>query len=149
MFEIMLALHLVFAIFAVGPLVHLTTTAARGLRTADASATRAAARGTRTYAIASVLTVVFGFAVMSSTSPYTHQPVAKFAETWIWLSLVLWVVATALALVVVAPSLDRATAQITGGQDAGTLNARVAASGGVIALLFVVIVFLMVYQPGG
>lgn len=145
----MLALHLLFAIFAVGPLVHATTTAARGMRKSDANATAAATRMTRIYAYASVLVIIFGFALMSSTSPYTHKTVAEFSETWIWLSLVLWLVAVALALTVTAPALGTATRQITDGRALGALTARVAASAALIGVIFAAIVFLMVYQPGG
>jgi hypothetical protein len=147
-FKIMFALHLLFAIFAVGPLIHAATAASRGLRRGDAVATSASARMTRIYAYASVLVIVFGFALMSSTSPYTHKEVAKFSETWIWLSLLLWLVAAALALAVIVPSLQQATARITAGQTAADLTGRVAASGGVVGLIFAAIVFLMVYQPG-
>lgn len=144
----MFALHLLFAIFAVGPLVHAATTASRGLRKSDAAATTASARTTRIYAYASVLTIVFGFGLMSATSPYTHEKVARFGETWIWLSLLLWIVAAALALLLTVPSLEKATTRLTAGQSAAELTGRVAASGGVIGLIFAAIVFLMVYQPG-
>jgi hypothetical protein len=148
-FDIMYALHLLFAIFTIGPLAHVATTASRGLRHGDAAATRTSARVTRIYAYASVLTVIFGFALMSSTSPFTNKAVATFSETWIWLSLVLWAVAVALALAVTAPTLAKATKQITDGRGTATLTAPVAASGGVVALIFAAIVFLMVYRPGG
>lgn len=148
MFKIIYALHLLFAIFAIGPLVHAVTTASRGLRKGDAAAATASARMTRIYAIASVLVVVLGFGLMSITSPYTKKPVATFSETWIWLSVALWVVAMAIALAVTVPALRTAAKQITDGSGVGALTARVAASGGVIALIFVAIVFLMVYQPG-
>lgn len=144
----MTALHLVLAIFVIGPLVHATTTAARGLRTGSADATATAARTTRIYAYASVLVVVFGFALMSSTSPYTGQAVATFGQTWIWLSTLLWLVGVAIALALTAPALERATRQLSVGQGVEELSARVAASGGVIGLIFVVIVVLMVYRPG-
>ncbi len=76
----MLALHLLFAIFAIGPLVHATMTASRGLQGGDDAATQAAARMTRIYAIGSILVIVFGFALMSATSPYTHKAVATFSD---------------------------------------------------------------------
>lgn len=148
MFKIMLALHLLFAIFAIGPLAHAVTTAAKGLRQDDSTAIAASARMTRIYAYASVLVVIFGFGLMSATSPYTHEPVAKFSEPWIWISLLLWLVAVALALAVITPALDAAGGQITSGRPSSSLTARVAASGGVVGVLFAVIVLLMVYQPG-
>jgi hypothetical protein len=103
---------------------------------------------TRIYAYASVLTIVFGFGLMSATSPYNHEKVAAFSETWIWLSLLLWIVAAGLALLMTVPSLETATTRLTAGQSATELTGRVAASGGMIGLIFAAIVFLMVYQPG-
>lgn len=145
----MLALHLLFAIFAVGPLVHAVTTAVRGVRQGDATATAASARMARIYAYASVLVVIFGFGLMSSTSPYTDTEVAQFSETWIWLSLVLWLVAMAIVLADTAPSLTRAAKQLTAGQTlAPAVRTRIAAGGGITGILLAVIVFLMVYQPG-
>src|SRR3569832_769891 len=57
MFKILLALHLLFAIFAIGPLVGAVTTASRGIRQGDGVATASAARTSRVYAYASVLVV--------------------------------------------------------------------------------------------
>ena len=44
MFKLLFALHLLFANFAIGPLVHAATTAGRGVRTGDAAATAGSAR---------------------------------------------------------------------------------------------------------
>jgi hypothetical protein len=50
---------------------------------------------------------------------------------------------------VAAPGLDRAADRIrSGGAIDSALRGRIAASGGVTAVLFVVIIFLMVYRPG-
>lgn len=150
MFQIMFALHLVFVIFAIGPLAHASTTAVRGLRRADPTAAATSARTTRFYAYASILAIIFGFALMSATSPYTHTAVAQFSETWIWLSLILWLIAMGLALAITAPALNTAAEQLTdGGTASATLTTRVAASGGLVAAVLIAIVFLMVYQPGG
>ena len=149
MFKALLAAHLVLAVFAIGPLVHAATTAGRGIRRGDGAATASAARVLRIYAIASLLVVAVGFGLMSSKSPYTHQNVAKFSETWIWVSLLLWVVAVALVLGVVVPTLQRATRLIAAQDSVVALTGRVAAAGGVVGLLFLAIVVLMVYQPGG
>lgn len=146
MFKVMLALHLLFAVFAIGPLVHAATTAARGIRTGDAGATAASSRLLKIYGYASALVIVFGFALMSSKRH--GRRVAEFGETWIWLSLVLWLVALALVLAVIVPTLNRATAAIGRQQPVVALTARVAACGGVVALIFAAVVFLMVYQPG-
>lgn len=145
----MLTLHLLAAVFAIGPLAHAVTTAARGLRHQDAASTAMSARMTTIYAYASILVVIFGFGLMSAKSPYTHKAVASFGETWIWLSFILWIVGAGLSLAVTAPSLKQATARIGGGEPVDALKGRVAACGGVTALLFTAIIVLMVYQPGG
>jgi hypothetical protein len=65
----------------------------------------------------------------------------------VYLSLVLWAVATALVLALVVPTLDQATKLIKAGNSARALTGRVAAGGGVVGLIFAAIVFLMIYQP--
>src|SRR5690348_980104 len=143
MYKILLALHVLFAVFAIGPLVHAATTASRGVRHGDGAATASAARMLRIYSYASLLVVIAGFALMSTTNSYTHRKTAEFADTYIWLSLLLWAVAIAIILAVIVPTLTRATALI--GQDSSvvTLTPRVAAAGGVVGLIFAGIVFLM------
>jgi uncharacterized membrane protein len=146
MLKLLLAAHLVLAVFAVGPLVHAAMTAGRGIRTGDGAATASASRVLRIYAYVSVLVVVAGMGLMSQKED-GHR-LGEFEDPWIWISLVLYLVAVALVLGVIVPTLDRATKQIADQQSVVTLTARVAASGGVVALLFLVIVVLMVYKPG-
>jgi hypothetical protein len=149
MFKILLALHLLFAVFAIGPLVHAATTASRGVRQGDATAVSGSARLLRIYSIASVLVIIAGFGLMSSTSDYTHKTVADFGDTWIWLSLLLWAVAVGLVLAVLVPGLQRAGALIGSGEPVAALTGRIAAAGGAVGLIFAAIVVLMVYRPGG
>lgn len=146
MHNLLLAAHLILAVFAIGPLVHAATTAGRGVRTGDGVATASASRMLRIYAYVSVLVVVAGMGLMSQKED--GHKLGEFSDTWIWLSALLWLVAVGLVLGVIVPTLDRATKQIAGQQSVVTLTARVAASGGVVALLFLVIIVLMVYKPG-
>jgi uncharacterized membrane protein len=146
MLKVLLAVHLVLAVFAIGPLVHAATTAGRGIRTGDGAATASSSRVLRIYAYVSVLVVVVGFALMSQKR--RGQKLGDIGDTWIWLSLALWVIAIAMVLAVIVPTLDKASEQIRAQQSVVTLTARVAATGGVVAGLFVVIVVLMVYRPG-
>jgi hypothetical protein len=145
--KLLLAIHLVLAVFAIGPLVHAATTAGRGIRRGDGAATAAASRVLRIYAYASVLVVIAGFGLMSQKR--RGHRLGEFGDTWIWLSLLLWLVAVGLVLGVIVPTLDRATRKIAGQESVVALTARVAAAGGVVGLLFVVVVVLMVYRPGG
>jgi hypothetical protein len=147
--KLVFALHLLFAIFAIGPLVHAATTAGRGVRTGDGAATASSARMLRIYSYTSVLVVIAGMALMSMDDPDDKtRKIGEFSQTWIWLSVALWLVAMAIVLAVIVPTLNKATAVIQQQGSVVTLTARVAASGGVVGLIFAVIVFLMVYQPG-
>lgn len=147
--KLVFALHLLFAIFAIGPLVHAATTAGRGVRTGDGAATASSARMLKIYSYASVLVVIAGMALMSLDDPDDKtRKIGEFSQTWIWLSVVLWLVAIAIVLAVIVPILNKATTLIQQQGSVVTLTARVAASGGVVGLIFAVIVFLMVYQPG-
>lgn len=146
MFKILFALHLLTAIFAIGPLAHAATTAARGLRTADAGATATSARTITIYSYASLLVVILGFGLMSAEK--RGEKVAEISEPYIWVSTLLWLLAVGIALAVTVPALQVATDRLQRGEAVDSLSAKVAATGGVIALIFAGIVFLMVYKPG-
>jgi len=146
-FKVFLALHILAAVGAIGPLIHAATTAARGLRRSNATATAEASRVLRVYSIASIVVVILGFGLMSMTSPYTHRVVAKFTDTWIWLSLLLWLVGVGIAWGLLSRTLDRATTMINNEESIAALRGRVAAFGGIVALIFAAIIVLMVFQP--
>jgi cytochrome bd-type quinol oxidase subunit 2 len=147
MLKLLLAVHLVLAVFAIGPLVHAATTAARGIRHGDGAATASSSRMLRIYAYASVLVVLAGLALMSQKRRGEH--LGEIGDLWVWLSIALWAVAVGLVLAVIVPTLDRASRQIGEQGSVVTLTGRVAASGGVVALIMLAIVVLMVYRPGG
>jgi hypothetical protein len=146
-FKVFLALHILAAVGAIGPLIHAATTAARGLRRSNATATAEASRVLRVYSIASIVVVILGFGLMSMTSPYTHRVVAKFTDTWIWLSLLLWLIGVGIAWGLLSRTLDRATTMINNEESIAALRGRVAAFGGIVALIFAAIIVLMVFQP--
>ncbi|GAB2456327.1 hypothetical protein [Jatrophihabitans fulvus] len=148
-YHLLLAVHLVLAVFAIGPLVHGATTAGRGVRTGDGAAVASSARMLRIYSYVSVLVVIAGFALMSLDSPYRKgEKVGEFSDVWIWLSLLLWALAAGIVLGLVVPTLEKAKTTIDGEGSVVSLTGRVAAGGGVVAILFLVIVVLMVYRPG-
>lgn len=147
MLKLLLAVHLVLAVFAIGPLVHAATTAARGIRQGDGAATASSSRVLRIYSYVSVLVILAGLALMSQKR--RGAKLGEIDDTWIWLSILLWAVAIGLVLGVVVPTLDKATKGIEQQGSVVTLTGRVAAAGGVVALVMLVIVVLMVYRPGG
>ena len=146
MLKVLLAAHLLFALFLVGPLVHAVTTAGRGIRQGDGAATAAAARNARIYGYLSILVPLAGFALMSQKR--RGQQLGEFGDTWIWLSAVLWLAATILVLGLLVPTLENVTDKIAKEESVVSLTARVASVGGTVALLYAVVVVLMVYQPG-
>src|SRR5438270_173974 len=82
--HLLLALHVLFAIFAVGPLVGAASAAARGIRAGDASAVAGSARTVRLYGYLSIVVPLLG---MGLVQPKWH---AKFSYPWVWISLVLY-----------------------------------------------------------
>jgi uncharacterized membrane protein len=89
-FKLLLFLHVLAAVFAIGPLVGAASAAARALRTSDAAAATSAARTVKIYSYASVVVVVLGFGLMSATAPGSSEHVADFGDSWIWLSVAFW-----------------------------------------------------------
>ena len=89
----------------------------------------------RIYAISYAVTGVIGFGLISMGD-------WSWGATWIWLSIVLWLVSTGLLHGMMLPA-ERAVAQ---GDDAAM--ARVQQLGPVISLMVLVVIFLMTVKPG-
>jgi uncharacterized membrane protein len=133
-------LHLVAAIFVVGPLVAGANQAARALRGGDQRALASLARLTAIYGYSSLLVGVFGAGLVQDK--YGHS----WSQAWLIISLVLFVLASALVIGLLVPLLRRAAAGVEGGT-AG-LAGRAGAIAGIASLCYLVIVVLMVYKPG-
>ena len=104
---------------------------------------------------------IFGIALvfMSKTDGIE---IFKFSQTWVWLSLVLYVIALGLSHGVLLPAVKRmqvlmgeviAAGPPTGGPPAQAtemeqLGKRIAPTGAALNLLIIVIVALMVFKPG-
>jgi uncharacterized membrane protein len=138
--KLLLALHVVAAIFLVGPLVMALNQAPRALRSGDAGVLRSLARTVTIYGWVSLLVAVFGAGLVQDK--YDNS----WSDAWVIVSLALFVVASVLVVALLAPLLRRAVAAPGGAAD---LAARAAALGGVASLCYVAIAVLMVTQPGG
>lgn len=142
--NLLLALHLLFAVFAIGPLVGAASVAGRGVRHGDAGAVTSSARTVRIYGYLSIVVALLGMAMVQ---PKWH---AKFSYPWVWISVILYLIALALTLAVLEPGLRKAGSALSGGGGSGaaaSFTGRIAAAGGLIALLYGVIIVLMVYRP--
>lgn len=90
----------------------------------------------RIYSIAYAITGVIGFGLISMGD-------WGWGETWIWLSIIVWVVSTGLLHGLMIPA-EKAVA----GGDVAAL-AKVKQFGPPITLMILVVVFLMTVKPGG
>jgi uncharacterized membrane protein len=170
-------LHVLAAVFLIGPLVVAPMTGLRALRLGEATAVRDAARQTTLYGLLSLIVFAFGALVVA-----TEEKEYSFRTAWVSISMTLYIFALLLVLLVLAPSLNRAAKllstpgnvqvnpvegelpppepeprapvpltsqepEVKGKLDA--LRGRIAASGGIVAVLVLVMTALMVLKPFG
>ena len=151
-----LVIHVVLAIFLIGPLVAAANQVARELRGGSAGTVRLLARTVTIYGWASLLVGIVGFGLVRDRF--------SFSDGWLVASIVLFVVASALVLALLAPLLRRATAAAPTGTESPTgaaagdgdtaadtaaLAPRAAALAGIASLCYVAIAVLMTWKPGG
>jgi uncharacterized membrane protein len=136
-------LHVVGAVFIVGPMAILPMTAMRSVRAGQAAQVNTLAKSTFVFSLLSLLVVIFGFGVMGMSDPKYHLSIAT---TWIWLSIVLYVIALGLSLFLVVPTMRRASADITAGGATKSYSA-IAAGSGIASLCLLAVVVLMVWKP--
>lgn len=145
-------LHVVTAVFIVGPMAILPMTAMRAARARNGAQVLSLAKATSTFSLLSLLVFLLGFALLGVSDPKDHF---SFASGWVVWSIVLYVAALALNLFVTVPAMKRVSAAVsasTGGAgDAAAARpagyGAIAGGSGVASLLLVAIVVLMVWKP--
>ena len=139
-------LHVVTAVFLVGPMAILPMTGLRALRAGEWSMVATLATSTRVFSLASVLVAVLGFGVVGMADERFDLSVTT---PWVLASIVLYLVALGLSLGLVVPSLTRAADRLEKGGPGGAtaLYGRIAAGSGVVSLLLVAVTVLMVWKP--
>jgi uncharacterized membrane protein len=140
-------LHVVTAVFLVGPMAILPMSAMRSVRAADGAAVLTTARSTMIFSLASLLVVLFGFGVLGMSDEKYGLSVAT---PWVLISIILYAIALALNVLAVVPALPPAGGQRQepdGGALRGNDYKRIAVTSGVVTLLLVVVVVLMVVKP--
>jgi uncharacterized membrane protein len=133
--QALLVIHVVLAIFLVGPLVAAANQVARALRGGSGETLRLLSRTVTVYGWASLLVAIVGFGLVRDRF--------SFSDGWLIASIVLFVVASVLILGVLVPMLRGATG------DTADLAPRAAAVAGVASLCYVAIAVLMTWKPGG
>jgi len=144
-YAVVLVLHLLAALLVIGPLAVAAVTSPGLARAGRLDALRAAQRTTRVYALASVVVVLLGSAMIGLGDTGEAW---EMSQLWVSASYALWIVAVALTLGLVVPAQRDAVTALEAGDDAGSTAGRIAAGGGLAMIAWVLIVVLMVTKPG-
>jgi uncharacterized membrane protein len=136
---VLTVLHVVGAVFIVGPMAILPMTGLRALRSGNAGQVRVLATSTLVFSLLSLLVVVFGFGAMGTADAKYHL---SFTTPWILWSIILYAIALILVLAVAVPAMRRAA--VAGGRSS---YGMIAGSSGITSLLLLAVVVLMVWKP--
>lgn len=137
-------LHVVTAVFIVGPMAILPMTGLRAMRAGEGGSVATLAKSTFVFTLLSLLVVVFGFGAMSLADQKFNLSITT---PWILSSIIVYLIALVLSLALVVPSLRTAAGRLQGGEAVGDAYPRVAAGSGLVALLMVAVTVLMVWKP--
>lgn len=144
-------LHVVTAVFIVGPMAIIPMTAMRAVRAGNAAQVRVLAKSTTIFSWLSLIVFVLGFGVMGMAD---EKYGLTFTTPWILWSIILYVVAFALSVFVVVPAMNKAADALEATASAGGAAAAeksgypaIAAGSGIVSLLLVAVVVLMVWKP--
>jgi uncharacterized membrane protein len=140
-YDVMLVLHIASAVVAFAP-AFAHPLIERQTRSLDASSRGAvlgflAQNSRRVYTPALILTGLFGFGLQGMS-----DGAIEFSQTWIWLAVVVWIAMNGVLHAMLLPG-ERALA--SGDESA---RQRVDIGGMIMTVLLLVILYLMVFQPG-
>jgi uncharacterized membrane protein len=110
MFKLLLTLHLLFAIFLIGPLTMIPMTAMRSIRHRNAANLQSAARQTMIYGLASILVFLIGFGLVA-----VRPDRFSLAAPWLTISMTLYIVALLVVFLVLIPGLRKSAKLIERG----------------------------------
>ncbi|RBQ18682.1 hypothetical protein DP939_19580 [Spongiactinospora rosea] len=138
---LLLWLHIAFAIFAIGPVVAVTSATPRYIRAKDVNVLRYLHRSTRLFGVLALGVFLFGLILGVTMGGGT------LAKPYLSVSMTLFIVAAVLLVII---DRDQSTAiQVLSSEspedDAKVQSGRVAALSGIVALLFLAILVLMVW----
>ncbi len=139
--KVLLWLHVAAVMFLLGPLTIATTTTPRYIRSGDVAVLRHLHRTTRIFGLGSLLVFIFGAALGRD---HLDKP-------WLTASMTLFVVAIILLVIVERdqrksiPKLEANAAPETTEVHRG----RIVALSSTVGVIWLVVLALMVWQPGG
>jgi uncharacterized membrane protein len=172
-YTLIVVLHVVFAVFIVGPMAILPMTGLRALRSGQGEQVATLATSTYVLTACSMVVALLGFAAVGLAPDAWDLSVTT---PWVLASIILYVVAALLNLLVVVPAMRMAAADLAAltatGDGAGSLlateggapaegladatdpaakpvgSARITATSGIVSVLLVAVTVLMVWRPG-
>ncbi|MDF5754774.1 DUF2269 family protein [Spongiactinospora sp. TRM90649] len=139
--NLLLWLHIGFAIFALGPVVAVTSATPRYIRAKDVAVLRYLHRSTRVFGLLTLGVFLFGLILGVLLGG------GLLGKPYMSVSMTLFIVAAALLVIIDRDqkAAIRLLSNESGDDDAKVQSGRIAALAGVAALLFLVILVLMVW----
>jgi hypothetical protein len=144
MSDLLLWLHIGFAIFTIGPVTAATMAAPRAIRNKNVPALRFIERLTRIYSLGAIGVFVFGLVLG------IVLPGGVLGRWYMTASMTLFIVGAVL-LVIIDRDLRTAVRALDNEEaadDAKAQSGRIAAISGLLSLIWLVILFLMVVPEG-
>jgi hypothetical protein len=142
--KLLLAIHVLAAIIAIGPVTVAASMYPAATRRADLPTLRTLHRICRVYAALGVVVPVFGLATATSLD--------VLGDTWLLISIALTALAAAVLALLVLPGQAAVLAalpeQPAGNLRLGAQAGRLGMSTGIFNLLWAVVVVLMIVRPG-
>ena len=138
--HLLLFLHVTFAVLLIGPTTYATSTFARHASSGDTAAAQRAHRTSKSYGGASGAVAAIGIVLALRT--------VGFGEVWVDTALTVFLVGIAVLLVGHVPTQATALAQMASEEPVTPATlARLRVTGGVYAITWVAVVWLMVSKP--
>jgi uncharacterized membrane protein len=140
-YKIVLLIHIVAVLIALAPAVAHPVMYELEKRRDDGDVValgRRMAAASRIYGVALLIAGIVGIGLISMS-----DDVIAFGDTWIWLSLILWVVLNGVLHGVMIPAERALGAGEEGAQK------RIESVGPILVVLALVLLYLMVVKPGG
>ncbi len=135
MTKVLLSVHVLAAVIAIGPVAVAASMFPAAMRSPDPNALRLLHRICRVYAAVGIVVPVFGLATASS--------LGVLGDAWLLVSIALTAVAAAVLVLLVLPRQQA----VLGGSGSESPS-RLAAHAGVFNLLWAVVTVLMIVRPG-
>ena len=144
-------LHVVGAVFIIGPMAILPMTAMRSVRAGQGAQVAVLAKSTYIFALASLLVALLGFGVLGVSQNDGSDDHATVSTPWVLISIIMYALALGLTLLAVVPALRRAAEHLQNpaSQELSKPDyRRIGIGSGVTSALLVIVVVLMTWRPG-